>query len=506
MKTTAPREIRRPFFVSIVVMLAVSPAAYAAIAPDDPSVSGNLVAWYTDPASLYNTFTGVWTDSSNKGNHTSLAGSDAALEFRLSQSVSDGGLLNGKTIDYIESNGSADTIGAQLNGGAALGQFTIIALMDYAGTSGYDRVGFGSYRQGDTADNFNLAADGTIRKDNGFIGGGGNAPNEFFIRAASFNSGTYDDYYIRAGGTTVNQSGGSFGAPAPSTDDFYMGDLRSNVNGDRFAQVAVYDTNLGQTTIEDISDWMAENPNGIRGPVVPGPILVQTLNTANVAEDPNNNANYAVEVDGADVRVYDRVNGGGAARTSSESITDAAAQVSNYRVNFVHTSPNTGGGGNMEFLEIGDGPDDFAILAINRSGGTDRFGTSNGGNTNISNFTNLVEGTEYGVSVFMNNSGQGLGYTDPLGGVRFLAHGLYDVWFGPTSGALSLLADGITAADGAAVGDLGTVKYRMRGVDTIQFETVWSPVSLVIPEPSTLVVWSLLAGLGIGLGWRRRKR
>ena len=27
----------------------------------------------------------------------------------------------------------------------------------------------------------------------------------------------------------------------------------------------------------------------------------------------------------------------------------------------------------------------------------------------------------------------------------------------------------------------------------------------VIPEPTTLLIWSLLAGLGVGLGWRRRK-
>jgi len=30
-------------------------------------------------------------------------------------------------------------------------------------------------------------------------------------------------------------------------------------------------------------------------------------------------------------------------------------------------------------------------------------------------------------------------------------------------------------------------------------------ISVAVPEPSTLLVWSLLAGLGVGLGWRRRK-
>jgi len=33
-----------------------------------------------------------------------------------------------------------------------------------------------------------------------------------------------------------------------------------------------------------------------------------------------------------------------------------------------------------------------------------------------------------------------------------------------------------------------------------------SPEPLIIPEPSTILVWSLLAALGIGCGWRRRKR
>jgi len=31
-------------------------------------------------------------------------------------------------------------------------------------------------------------------------------------------------------------------------------------------------------------------------------------------------------------------------------------------------------------------------------------------------------------------------------------------------------------------------------------------IGAVVPEPGTIVIWSLLAGLGIGLGWRRRKR
>jgi len=29
---------------------------------------------------------------------------------------------------------------------------------------------------------------------------------------------------------------------------------------------------------------------------------------------------------------------------------------------------------------------------------------------------------------------------------------------------------------------------------------------LVIPEPATVIIWSLLAGLGIAAGWRRRTK
>lgn len=35
--------------------------------------------------------------------------------------------------------------------------------------------------------------------------------------------------------------------------------------------------------------------------------------------------------------------------------------------------------------------------------------------------------------------------------------------------------------------------------------TEFSTGPKIIPEPTTLLVWSLLAGLGVGLGWRRRK-
>jgi len=54
--------------------------------------------------------------------------------------------------------------------------------------------------------------------------------------------------------------------------------------------------------------------------------------------------------------------------------------------------------------------------------------------------------------------------------------------------------------DDAAVWDQVLTLQQIRGL-----AAGGSPTAL-IPEPSTLLVWSLLAGLGIGLGWWRRKR
>jgi len=42
--------------------------------------------------------------------------------------------------------------------------------------------------------------------------------------------------------------------------------------------------------------------------------------------------------------------------------------------------------------------------------------------------------------------------------------------------------------------------------DAADSQVVLTGMFAVVPEPATLLVWSLLAGLGIGLGWRRRRR
>jgi len=52
----------------------------------------------------------------------------------------------------------------------------------------------------------------------------------------------------------------------------------------------------------------------------------------------------------------------------------------------------------------------------------------------------------------------------------------------------------------------GTQTYdEIRFGATLADVTPFTTSNDVIPEPTTLLIWSLLAGLGVGLGWRRRK-
>ncbi len=67
--------------------------------------------------------------------------------------------------------------------------------------------------------------------------------------------------------------------------------------------------------------------------------------------------------------------------------------------------------------------------------------------------------------------------------------------------------------NGATTTGLGFYQYSaLESFDNVYFSNSYSAVGFTIdnvfvsiPEPMTLLVWSLLAGLGVGLGWRRRR-
>ncbi len=92
------------------------------------------------------------------------------------------------------------------------------------------------------------------------------------------------------------------------------------------------------------------------------------------------------------------------------------------------------------------------------------------------------------------------------------------VWFDPPAvgheyEAGTPVLDAITSGnvrdnEGIFIDDLGAAwTYRTHPsaayADEVRFGTTWGEV-VYIPEPATLLIWSLLAGLAVGLGWRRK--
>jgi hypothetical protein len=110
-------------------------------------------------------------------------------------------------------------------------------------------------------------------------------------------------------------------------------------------------------------------------------------------------------------------------------------------------------------------------------------------------------------------------YNDPTTWYHIAAvghDGVTDFYIG---GAYVGTADRQSTADVWAIGNIqgGTQKFanylddlaifdiKLTGQQIRGLAAGGSPLRLV-PEPTTLLIWSLLAGLGIGVGWRRRTR
>jgi hypothetical protein len=95
-----------------------------------------------------------------------------------------------------------------------------------------------------------------------------------------------------------------------------------------------------------------------------------------------------------------------------------------------------------------------------------------------------------GVGGVRYNSGT-LNASNILGSPDFIGIDLHDLAGGAVSGVFQIrLTRDISGVSG--------------GNDVMSFGEVQA-YGVVAPEPTTLLIWSLLAGLGVGLGWRRRK-
>ncbi|GEM_PF-5569550 len=254
----------------------------APMAPNDPSVSGNLLLWLTDATANYSG--GTWTDSSL---------SNDVSNSTVGSGYGGGSSLNA-SIDYNGITRSAVTIAndglmgaSNINGAGSFSEITIISLYRVSSTGPEIRpVGIGSKTfEGVTGVNFdrlNLATDPTnttIRHDDGRTDGTYSHGTDVVLRVTRLNAGLITDQFYDTGtGTLVdsmtsalNGSGSTNGTSGVTfstrTADFYIGELGTLVGGTDSAtattdilEVAVYGTALTNTQVEDISDYIATIP------------------------------------------------------------------------------------------------------------------------------------------------------------------------------------------------------------------------------------------------------
>jgi hypothetical protein len=123
-----------------------------------------------------------------------------------------------------------------------------------------------------------------------------------------------------------------------------------------------------------------------------------------------------------------------------------------------------------------------------------------------------ISGTASGVALTNSNTGQSTTLTTVLADTFVVASHANN---GSGATAQSPLTPLLDAEVGSAGGGSGYAYIASPGLVTLSFTgSTTRPVTvaaafepdIIIPEPTTLLVWTLLAGLGIGCGWWRRKK
>lgn len=296
MRGNSSKQCVLPALAVLACFTLAVPADAAPVSPLDPSISGGLRVWLTDPGNRYDEATGVWTDASGNGNDASPVedlnnpGTFAAAP-QLTTATPSSGLFNGVTLDVVDAAGSStgELVGTGSLNGGSFDELTVVSLLVYDGSDEANRpYGIGSVRarnlgHSDPAPGINPAADGTVRHDNGFTGGGSTAPGRYFIRAtrllnfAGGDDGLKDWYFDDTGSgfsSTVNIDG-IFNDTQTGDDVLYVGDLHFNDStAGAVAQVAVYNTALTDDQIVGVAEWMAANPNAVPEPASLALLLV----------------------------------------------------------------------------------------------------------------------------------------------------------------------------------------------------------------------------------------
>ncbi|MEM7387870.1 MAG: LamG-like jellyroll fold domain-containing protein, partial [Verrucomicrobiota bacterium] len=264
------------FRIALLWGLSFAPLRAAEISPD--SLGEDLILWLRTPDTHFDPGTGIWLDSSGRENHSQALGtSEAGVEYAAGTlGVGSQPGLFGQDFSTVDFDGTVDDlmVSEDISEGVSLTNVTVIAvyqrtMIEGGNTSIIRGVGFGSWKAGNTANNFNLGTDPSIRKDNGNIGAGGYSiahPDDgaFLIRAARMDDTNGINEWFNVGGTiekTLEDTGASYPVDAHS---FFLGDLRfDSSDGDQadlqIGEVAVFKRALNDDEIEGVMNWIQAN-------------------------------------------------------------------------------------------------------------------------------------------------------------------------------------------------------------------------------------------------------
>jgi hypothetical protein len=249
------------------------------LAPNDASIQGSMQLWLKDAGQTFipggGAFDAVWQDSSGRGHHlTSFGGGSGG---GTSGTVNDFGPANDDPTliqitvplvgggsharDAVAFSGTADELMRTTLQGGGLDTVTMFIVYRAAGSSDDSLVrpaGLSSVRDGSTANNLNIAHDGSIRKDNGNIAGATAPDGELYIRIVRMSpaGGLQQWHHLNDGqGLILTTANGA--AYTTADGDFFLGDLRTDsdfLTGDDFAitEVLLYNAALTDAQIAGI--------------------------------------------------------------------------------------------------------------------------------------------------------------------------------------------------------------------------------------------------------------
>lgn len=256
------------------------------LAPDDASIAGSLQLWLRNAAGNFDEGSGVWSDSSGKGNDATTIGdvnvNGLVTYLAPTLTTTPGGNFSAEDVPAVTFSATVDDLMGTpgLNGGAGMDSLTIFAVYNITTLGGNPNLtrplGIGSISatQANPGNHVNLSSDPSIRKDNGQLGSGQYSEpfpaGTLFIRSTRMSATAVDDWFNTDGTLTkvFTVSGVSY---TTSVDEFYLGDLRggaSTVPGFGAAaapsdfdivQVAVYNSALTDDQVAGVNEWLAGN-------------------------------------------------------------------------------------------------------------------------------------------------------------------------------------------------------------------------------------------------------